>query len=198
MKHIVLVVLILVGTNVMAHEPPDAASSQPPPWWKVATGIIGVPAALLGLYYTYRLAEKTRLESLKLQRELQDEALIEPEAAIAAPAATLSPIKARMIVTRTQEFFIRYIILELAARAWGAIASIITPLISLSTNVLANSASFREHDVIRYSLYAGVSYVSSIGYIAIFILIGWPLLRDICRSLGITPREIFSFKKIQA
>jgi hypothetical protein len=40
------------------------------PWWKVATGILGIPAAVIGLVYSYVLIQKTRAETAKLKKDL--------------------------------------------------------------------------------------------------------------------------------
>jgi len=198
--------MFLMAIPVLAQVEVSGGSNAAQPWWKIATGIIAVPAALLGLYYTYRLSEKTRLESKKLQRELERQAtqISEDETASEAPPQNLAaPLRNRIIVTRTQDFIVRYIILEVAARAWGAVTALVGPLISLGTNIYFNSSYYRagmggsRTEWLRYVIYTGESYFVSFGYVMLFLLIGWPLLKDISTSLGITPKDIFSFRKIR-
>jgi hypothetical protein len=40
------------------------------PWWQVATGLLAIPTALFGLAYTYRLYQKTQLESRELRLKI--------------------------------------------------------------------------------------------------------------------------------
>jgi hypothetical protein len=198
--------VLLMATAVFAQSEESGGSNAAQPWWKIATGVIAVPAGLLGLYYTYRLAEKTRLESKKLQRELEEQATQISEAEsnkTARPESLAAPLRNRIIATRTQDFIVRYIILEVAARAWGAVMSLVAPLINLGTNIYYSSSYYRsamrtsDSEWFRYVIYTIESYITSFGYIMLFLLIGWPLLKDICASLGITPKDIFSFRKIK-
>jgi hypothetical protein len=46
------------------------ASGVATPWWQLITGILAIPAALLGLVYTYRLYQKTHLEMRRLELEI--------------------------------------------------------------------------------------------------------------------------------
>jgi hypothetical protein len=46
------------------------ASSEP--WYKIATGVIAIPTAMLGLLFSYRLLRKTNLETKKLQLEIDE------------------------------------------------------------------------------------------------------------------------------
>jgi len=48
----------LMAIAVLAQVEVSGGSNAAQPWWKIATGIIAVPAALLGLYYTYRLQKR--------------------------------------------------------------------------------------------------------------------------------------------
>jgi hypothetical protein len=198
--------LILLTVIPVFAQVESGESNAAQPWWKIATGILAVPAALLGLYYTYRLSEKTRLESKKLQRELEREArqISEDETSEVLPSQSLAaPLRNRIIVTRTQDFIVRYIILELAARAWGAVTALVSPLINLCTNIYFTSSAYRNamrgpgSEWFRYVVYTFESYFTSFGYVLLFLLIGWPLLKDISTSLGITPKDIFSFRRIK-
>lgn len=59
----------------------DATDPAATPWYKVVTGIIAVPTALLGIYAAVQLSRKTRLEMQKLQLEIIEK----DTAAIGAP-----------------------------------------------------------------------------------------------------------------
>jgi hypothetical protein len=43
---------------------------KPLDWWQVVTGILAVPAAILGLFYSFFQVQKTRLETHKLELHL--------------------------------------------------------------------------------------------------------------------------------
>jgi len=45
-------------------------ANTPLPWWQVATGILGIPAAVIALVYSYVLIQKTRAETAKLKKDL--------------------------------------------------------------------------------------------------------------------------------
>ena len=42
------------------------------PWWQVVTGIIAIPAGLIGLYYLFLQIKKIRLEAIKLEAEVKE------------------------------------------------------------------------------------------------------------------------------
>jgi hypothetical protein len=46
--------------------------AKPLVWWQVVTGILAIPAALLGLFYSYFLIRKTRLEARKLELDIRE------------------------------------------------------------------------------------------------------------------------------
>lgn len=192
--------ILTIFTYGQSKDQKEENKSQP--WWQIAAGIIAVPAGILGLYYTYRLSEKTRLESKKLQFELEEKAskidVAESESILKIESMAV-PIRNRIIATRTQDFFIRYIILEISARAWGAFISIISPLLVFGTNLYLSAPNrlTNQSYLITNLIYTLQSYITSAGYVILFISIGWPLLKDICKAIGITPKEIFSFKKIK-
>jgi hypothetical protein len=46
-------------------------ATQPLVWWQVVTGVLAIPAAILGLVYSFFQIQKTRLETRKIALELQ-------------------------------------------------------------------------------------------------------------------------------
>ena len=48
---------------------------KPPAWYEVVVGVIAIPAALVGLAYSYVLVRKTRLESRKTEPEIREKEL---------------------------------------------------------------------------------------------------------------------------
>jgi len=92
---------------------------KPIPWWQVVTGIIDIPAAVVGLIYTYRLSAKTRLESRKLQLEILEKEGNHPQLEAGVIKQEDLATLRQAIAARTQDFIIRFIILYLAARRVG-------------------------------------------------------------------------------
>ena len=45
-------------------------ANTPLPWWQVATGILGIPTAVIALVSSYVLIQKTRAETAKLKKDL--------------------------------------------------------------------------------------------------------------------------------
>ena len=183
-----------------------ASEEGPDPWWKVVVGIIAIPAGLLGLLYTFRLAQKTRLESLKLERELSlpqsDDSATRSDSEVLHDAEKRAA-QAGVIAARTQNFIVRFIILDVAVRAWSAIVFICMPLISLGTNLyFSRLRAEPDHDwqsteTLRHIVATFEIYLSSFGYVMLFFLIGWPLLKDVTAALGITPRQLISLKRLK-
>jgi len=48
------------------------ASGASMPWWQVISGVLAIPATMLGLVYTYRLYQKTHLEMRRLELEITE------------------------------------------------------------------------------------------------------------------------------
>jgi hypothetical protein len=66
-RRAVAALLILPSVALAA----DEAIKPLPSWWQVATGILAIPAAVLGLVYSFFQIQKTRLETHKIALELR-------------------------------------------------------------------------------------------------------------------------------
>jgi hypothetical protein len=60
--------LALLCFQVTAFAQAGGASQEP--WYKITTGVIAIPAALVGLVFSYRVLRKTNLEARKLELEI--------------------------------------------------------------------------------------------------------------------------------
>jgi hypothetical protein len=161
------------------------------PWWQVVTGALGIPATLITIYGGWRLSQKTRLESQKLQLELREkerEAAAEQASPEGAGDATrqLARITPASVVA-IGDIVTRFVIFYLALSLWGLIEALIFPLWSYLVDKLDLYGSSSE------VLTIGVRYVNVIidlpRYV-IFFLLGWPLLVDIARQLGLSPLDL--------
>ncbi len=54
-------------------------------WWQIATGVIGVPTAIVGLYVAWLTSQKIRLETRNVQLDVLKKEGILPEEAQSIP-----------------------------------------------------------------------------------------------------------------
>src|SRR5262245_53356504 len=103
----------------------EAAPATPPQWWQVATGILAIPAAMIGLIYSWFLVQKTRLETKKLASEI----------ATQAKKASAAPVSGQEIVLPTREaviqatvplLLLRYVLLHLLWSIWGYFSGVVS------------------------------------------------------------------------
>ena len=105
---------VLVATSAQAADEPKI-----PHWYEVITGIIAIPAALIGLAYS--LIKKTRLESRKTELEILEKERQLSQVAPTVSRATLSDFISapaggnRLILL----LLLRFVILYLVLTAWG-------------------------------------------------------------------------------
>jgi hypothetical protein len=166
--------------------------AKPIPWWQVATGILAIPAAVIGLIYTYRLSTKTRLESRKLQLEILEKEGKTPELEAGVIKQEDLSKSRTAIAARTQDFIIRFIILYLTLVGWDLIRSAMLPFENASIAWLINTYHINTSNnwfaIFWLSL---ISQIGDFGRWLVYILLGWPLLSDIARSLGLRPVSFF-------
>ncbi len=126
------------ATTVWAQGPSQGGSPTALPWWQVVTGVLAIPTAILGLVYTYRLSQKTRLESQKLQLDiLEKEGKVRPETPRVIRRQDLFESPGAFAAS-IQEFVIRFIILYLAVFGWGLIERLINPSLNALLAVWIN------------------------------------------------------------
>jgi hypothetical protein len=108
-------VAIIVGLVTSgAYAAQQAANTDGDEWYKIATGIIAIPAALLGVLISWNMVRKTRLETRKLQLEIDDRerALAESSKDESKVRLVLTPLKNQRAVL----IIIRYVLLDLTLR----------------------------------------------------------------------------------
>lgn len=175
-----------------------ADDSHPPEWWQVATGIIAIPAALLGLIYSYFLTQKTRLElqKTKLESRKTELEIREKEGKLAEISPADSDLLQRLLEPATnarlgQLLVLRFVVFYLTLQAWGFLEQLIGLLltgIGLGVYLLLGSgveSYINEHQRFIMAPYLIFSNLPKVGYWAIFILLGWPLFKDVNAVLGI-------------
>lgn len=169
------------------------------------TGIIAIPAALLGLYYTYLLSQKTRWETKELRHKIrEDEGAPRPQAPLRILSGLESP---RLVAANIQDFLIRWIILSLVYQLWGAISGFFGPLITATTQYLYTREQLENAQrqiesgqynpdtpswLATYGQIAPTVLVDWLGRTLIFIVLGLPLLMDVIHAVG---GNVSSFRK---
>lgn len=177
MKTIIFLLITFFSAAVFAG--PESVDAVPKPvfWWEIAAGIIAIPAGILGLYYTFHLAQKVRLETRKLERELAEK----------EPTQLSTTNLAPPITPKTQDYVIRFIILEVAVRGWSLIVGIFSPFIVVASQALRDLDIYKDSHLLgKLAQTTAVTYATGAGYWVLFLLIGVPLLKDISKDLGMS------------
>lgn len=185
----VVLVLVFVSPTVLAAESNDSANGEIP-WWKVVTGIIAIPAGMVGLIYSYRLTQKTRLESRKLELDILEKEGRIPPGQERMPSLAESAASPKATATRAQDFIIRFIVLYLVLIGWGLIASLMMPFVGAGSTLIYEQELFYEQRWVAAFLVGLLSLVTQFGRWIAFLSIGAPLFIDIARFLGVTPRDL--------
>ncbi len=116
-----LAVVLVAAVPGLALAAEEGAKQQQ--WWDVVGGILAIPAAILGLTYSYILIRKTRLEARKTELEI-----VEKEKALQKIAQD-QPETARQIIApivegrQTQYLILRFVLLYVVLQLWGLITS---------------------------------------------------------------------------
>lgn len=188
--------LLLLAAPVRA----DAASApRPPQWYEVAAGVLAIPAAVVGLVYSYLLVKKTRLESRKTELEIREkEAALQRLVAGQAEVmeSVIQPLIERYRVSR---LLLRFVVLYLVIHAWGAVEAACSALLGgayLGARWLVGFPD-PEQKWIQLLLLAVIS-LPKLVYWVVFFALAWPLFKDVNAVLGMNLREMFSWKKGRA
>ena len=166
-------------------------------WYKVATGIIGIPAALVALAIAVKVLRKTTLESRKLELEIvEKQKILGQEFAKQGLQDIAKPIGDNQ---RALLLVVRFAVLELTLRLWGFVPAAFAKLTGSAPLVLyfiggdmAQSLDSRSAPIVSaIAATAAISLALDVVYWSIVFGFGWPLLKDTCRFLGIEIRSLF-------
>jgi len=192
-----LVFALLVPENAFAQGAIVPAAGEA--WYKVAAGIIAIPAAMLGLLVSWNMMKKTRMETRKLELEIT-----EKQKAIltgASPAEKLEILAAPLGHSRLALLIVvRFVLLDLTLRLWAFVPAVFSAITALITGAiygviwlvqpeeLTGNTSFV---VVLAMLPAGLRSIFSLVTWAILIGFGWPLFKDTCAFLNIPIKGLF-------
>ncbi|MCC6508460.1 MAG: hypothetical protein IT423_05090, partial [Pirellulaceae bacterium] len=157
-------------------------------WYEIATGVIAIPAALLGLLYTFLLAQKARLEAAKLRRELEPKQIAEgefPSEQSLRRQIGFSPV--------VEGYIIRFILLEVGLQGWSFLVGLASPFLSLIQFYLRDWLSFDgNYGLESFTQAVLFTYLTEFGRWVLFLTIGLPLFIDITRDLGLSPVKVLT------
>ncbi|WP_133979195.1 hypothetical protein [Kribbella voronezhensis] len=165
-------------------------------WYHVLGGILLLPTLLIGIPSSYYVVKKTRLEALKLERELAAEPAqgSQPELSESV-ARTGQPAIARAVIARrVQDILLRAILMFLVLKAWDLLRELLDPvLVGARFGVGAAFSSFEvgsgpnAGEVIAVIALKLLAVAPTVAYWLIFISMGLPLVVDTLRALSIEP-----------
>lgn len=180
----------------------QSGSPASEPWYKIIVGVIGIPAALLGVMISYRLFRKTNLESRKLELEIQEKENKFQQATDNEGMQALRELAEPIgFSQRLSLLILRFIILELTLRLWEFVPFVVGRILSLATSSLFM--------VVGTNIFSGLPGPGSFGGATIFISqtllglafdfirwfiifgFGWPLLKDAASLMGFSLKGIF-------
>lgn len=186
---------------LQALDPDILRETELPQWYEAATGIIAIPAALIGLPYAYLLIGKTRLESQKIKLDNQKtklEILEKQHQLDQLDEPTLEQANAIELIDRTHEtrlallLVVRFIVLFLLISAFGVIddsfSLFFTSVMFGAIQIMPDSFSGWPLVLVFF-----VQKIPNILYWILFFSLSWPLFKDANAFLGI---DVKSFLKI--
>ena len=160
-------------------------------WWQYVTGIIAIPAGIMGLFYSFVLIRKTRLEARKTELEIHEK---EKELRTIVESGDLS----RELVTpllqsqRVLPLLLRFVLLSVALLLWGLLDQVYGWVFS-GTFFAVQQVANAEMDFSNMWVIIPVVLLRNLPDIGEWIIIlglGLPLFREITSLLGINVRGI--------
>jgi hypothetical protein len=178
---------------ILAAEP---GPIQSPHWWEIIGGIIAIPTGLIGLFSSWVLIQKTRLENVKLTKELENEKPKPSEHRGQAKAVALYRLRT------IPYLLLRYVLLQLVLSMWGCFSDVYGFLLEgIGMGFALAAQHWFEHGSEMYELWLFVPYkcltfLPTIGHWLIFFGIGLPLFRDANALIGIDLKNLLSWKGV--
>lgn len=167
-------------------------------WYKVATGVIAVPAALMGLVISWNMMQRSRLETRKLELEISEK---QKQIHNSAPAEKLELLSTPLGDSqRALLLIIRFVLLELTLRIWNfvpqAVSYIMLAIFYLPYFIIPTDTFLQVSPTITTIAPTGISFLFRIVYWIIVFGFGWPLFKDTCSFLNIPIRSLLDLPKI--
>lgn len=167
-----------------------AAESKAPQWYEITTGILAIPAAIIGLAYSFILIRKTRLEAKKTELEI-----LEKQKQL-RQALEAQPVEVQNLIVPAAEnrvglyLVLRFVLLYLILHAWGLIEDIYDLVF---TGLVAGAQSAWNLELSGWVVVplVAIQKLPKAAYWLVFFALAWPLFKDINLLLGLNLRELF-------
>jgi len=166
-----------------------------PQWYEQVSGILAIPVTMIGVAYSYVLIKKTRLEARKTELEINEKLNALAKDAVTSTTAPVSPQSTPLFTFRTGTLLLRYVLLQLILSLSGIVRQ---PLSYLFKGIGYGSYFILDKLKPQGELpaYIGLGFVKigdvadTVLYWTIFLLIGWPLFKDILVALDVSTKEM--------
>ncbi len=170
--------------QLTSEPPPDPAGL--PAWQSTLSWALGLPVLLAGALASVYVVPKARLQNKKTALEIE-ELELRLDKARGDPAQTAKIVAAPIADTRrAQDLILRFVFLYLLLQAWGLIADVLSPALSSAAFGLDRAAEGGSPFwILAYLALALVASVPEVVRALLFVAIGWPILLDIARLVGI-------------
>ncbi len=182
---------------------PLTASAQAAPgssgeaWYKIVTGIIAIPAAIVGLIVALNTIRKTSLESKKLELEIREKQGVVATTAESETMRTLAhPVGESQ---RAILLVLRFVLLELSLRIWNIVPSavlLLTGTIPAAWILMYPSGieKLNPRSALMMAIFLVPKVISILLDVVYWVIVfgfGWPLFKDTCRYFKIPIGSLF-------
>jgi len=174
---------------------PAWSADRPPQWYEVGAGIISIPAALIGLAYSYILIKKTRLEARKVELEIAEKeeqirTLTGRQPPESFAFASQEPSRIPLIGILLLRFALLYIVVV----SWGLVEDVWQILFG---GVIASAQSLWNISLSGW-IVIPLIMVQKAPKVLFWVLFGamaLPLFKDINSALGLDVRHLFRIRR---
>ncbi len=173
-----------------------------PQWWEIATGVLAIPAAMLGLVYSVVLIRKTSIEVKKTQLEIEEKEGALHKAVATSPEVVHTLIPPLIESKQVQLLVLRFILLWVMFEFWRFFGNVFNffltgLLIGLQHIGLQKFASLelKGWAIIPFLL---LTNLTKLGEFLLLVGLGLPLFRDVSTVLHVDLRSVLFFWKRKA
>jgi hypothetical protein len=194
----------LLALGVLLHPATAlAADSRPPAWYEVATGVIAIPVALIGMAYSFYLIQKTRLEVRKTELESRKAELEIAEKERQLASVITGPVASTAVVAPAFEnrlvlmLLLRFVVLYVILAAWGLFEDVFDLMFTGAV------VGFQQLLSLELSGWSAIPFVvvqklPKLAYWLVFFSLAGPLFRDVNAALGIDVKQFFALSSLRA
>ncbi len=171
-------------------------SERAPAWWEITTGVLAIPAALVGLIYSFALIRKTRLEARKTELEIAETEGRLREVTASMPADVREAIQPSVQGQLGVLLLVRFVVLYLLLRVWNAIDTVLEyALKGTAMGIMKlTGTDTASNPWWLFAPYVALSNIPEVAYWLTFAVFGWSLLRDCSTFLGLGMKDLFALR----